>query len=150
SQNDPEITRHHAAKVGATGFIGKADLAKDLTRTIEDALGKNERSRNDEKLWLSGGGTLGKLIREHDWSKTPLGPIVNWPLSLQISVNLMLNSQHPMWIGWGREMTFLYNDAYISVLSLAKHPRCLGLPAREVWPEIWDTVGSLAEKVFSK
>ena len=41
----------------------------------------------------------------------------------------MLNSRHPMWVGWGPEATFLYNDAYISVLSDAKHPWALGLPA---------------------
>ena len=55
-----------------------------------------------------------------------------------------------MWIGWGPEMTFLYNDAYISVLSMAKHPKCLGHPARKVWAEIWDICGPLADKVFEK
>jgi len=25
--------------------------------------------------WLTGGGEMGKLIREMDWSRTPLGPI---------------------------------------------------------------------------
>ena len=53
-----------------------------------------------------------------------------------------------MWIGWGREMSFLYNDAYIQVLSLMKHPSALGKPAEEVWPEIWDICGPLADKVF--
>ena len=38
-----------------------------------------------------------------------------------------------MWIGWGEDVTFLYNDAYIHVLSLAKHPSALGKPAAEVW-----------------
>jgi hypothetical protein len=47
-------------------------------------------------------------------------------------------------------MTFLYNDAYISVLSLAKHPKSLGRPASVVWAEIWDVCGPLADRVFSK
>jgi hypothetical protein len=55
-----------------------------------------------------------------------------------------------MWIGWGPDKTFLYNDAYVSVLSLAKHPWALGRPATEVWAEIWEVCGPLAEKVFSK
>ena len=62
----------------------------------------------------------------------------------------MLNSQHPMWIGWGHDATFLYNDAYVQVLSLAKHPWALGKPAALVWAEIWDFCGPLADKVFQK
>ena len=55
-----------------------------------------------------------------------------------------------MWIGWGPNVTFLYNDAYIDVLSSAKHPSALGKPAAEVWGEIWDICGPLADKVFEK
>jgi PAS domain S-box-containing protein len=53
-----------------------------------------------------------------------------------------------MWIGWGPEMTFLYNDAYLHVLGPAKHPHALGNPASRVWAEIWDVCGPLANKVF--
>jgi PAS domain S-box-containing protein len=60
----------------------------------------------------------------------------------------MLNSQHPMWIGWGHEGTFLYNDAYLQVLGQAKHPWALGKPASVVWSEIWDVCGPLADKVY--
>lgn len=100
--------------------------------------------------WLTGGGELERLIRAYDWSTTPLGPLENWPLSLRTSVSLMLNSRHPMWIGWGPDITFLYNDAYISVLGAAKHPWALGRPTREVWAEIWDGVGPMIDKVFAK
>ncbi|MFP2932564.1 ATP-binding protein [Pyxidicoccus sp. 3LG] len=89
-------------------------------------------------------------MRALDWSLTPIGPIERWPQSLRTAVNLILSSQHPMWIGWGPEATFLYNDAYIQVLSLAKHPWALGRSAEEVWREIWDVCGPLAEKVFQK
>jgi PAS domain S-box-containing protein len=53
-----------------------------------------------------------------------------------------------MWIGWGPEMSFLYNDAYLHVLGLEKHRWALGRPADEVWAEIWDVCGPLADKVF--
>jgi hypothetical protein len=88
--------------------------------------------------FLSGGGEMGRLIREFDWSGHRLGKPDDWPRSLKTAVSLILNSQHPMWIGWGPEMSFLYNDAYLHVLGLAKHPKSLGRPAAEVWAEIWD------------
>jgi PAS domain S-box-containing protein len=155
SQNDPAIVRRQALEVDAAAFIAKSSLPQDLLPTIDRV--SNEPlpapaapSPTAAPSWLAGGGMLGHLIREHDWSKTPLGPVETWPQSLKTSVNLMLNSRHPMWIGWGPDMTFLYNDAYISVLSLAKHPMCLGQPARSVWSEIWDICGPLADKVFEK
>jgi PAS domain S-box-containing protein len=158
SQNDPAVVRRQAAEAGARAFVAKVDLARDLIPTLEHLNGtrfaekKSSAGQKDARgeQWLFGGGMLGQLIREKDWSQTPLGAIHTWPQSLKTSINLMLNSQHPMWIGWGPEMTFLYNDAYISVLSLAKHPQVLGHQAHEVWPEIWDICGPLAEKVFSK
>ena len=100
--------------------------------------------------FLSGTGEMGALIRDFDWKHTPLGPIEAWPSSLKTSVSLILNSRHPMWIGWGSEMTFLYNDAYLHVLGAAKHGRALGRAASEVWAEIWDVCGPLADKVFQK
>ena len=93
---------------------------------------------------FSGESEMAFRMREFDWSQTSLGPLETWPQSLRTSVNLILNSQHPMWIGWGPSVTFLYNDAYVSVLGEAKHPWALGRPASEVWAEIWDVCGPLA------
>lgn len=100
--------------------------------------------------FLAAPGELGRLIRDFDWSATPLGPLDGWPQSLRTSVSLILNARHPMWIGWGPDATFLYNDAYIDVLGAAKHPWALGRPAAEVWSEIWDVCGPLADKVFAR
>lgn len=158
SHNDPVIVRRQAEEVDAAAFVGKSDLAKSLLQTIDGLINAqsgpvptNGGQRNSvAPAWLSEGGFLGQLIREHDWSQTPLGPMEGWPQSLKTSVNLILNSQHPMWIGWGEDATFLYNDAYIQVLSLAKHPWALGRPAAEVWAEIWNICGPLADRVFEE
>ena len=98
--------------------------------------------------FLTAPGALSAQILAHDWSHTPLGPIAQWPQSLKTVVSLMLSSHQPMWIGWGPQATFLYNDAYIDVLSMAKHPWALGRPAAEVWAEIWDICGPLSDRVF--
>ncbi len=100
--------------------------------------------------FLAGTGEMGDRIRAFAWTRTLLGPIEAWPQSLKTSVSLILSSRHPMWIGWGAEMTFLYNDAYLHVLGPAKHPGALGRPASEVWAEIWNVCGPLAESVFQR
>lgn len=159
SQNDPEIASRQARDVDASAYIPKSDLGRLLLPTLASFVGDPKAdqiatasvsSSAPRPNWLDGGGELGELIRTHDWSTSPLGPIATWPQSLKTSVNLILNSQHPMWIGWGPHATFLYNDAYIQVLSSAKHPLALGKPASEVWGEIWDICGPLADKVFEK
>ena len=99
--------------------------------------------------FLAGGGEMAARVRAFDWQSTPLGPIEAWPQSLKTAVSLILSSRHPMWIGWGPAMAFLYNDAYLHVLGWAKHPAALGRPAAEVWAEIWDICGPLADKVFT-
>jgi PAS domain-containing protein len=98
--------------------------------------------------FLQSEGEMAMLISRYPWADHPLGPLERWPQSLKTAVSLILNSRHPMWIGWGREMSFLYNDAYLHVLGRAKHPWALGRPASEVWAEIWDVCGPLADKVF--
>jgi hypothetical protein len=62
--------------------------------------------------FLLGGGEMGALMRAHDWSRTPLGAAATWPQSLRTAVSVMLNSRYPMFIAWGPELVFLYNDAY--------------------------------------
>ncbi|MBP1204745.1 signal transduction histidine kinase [Duganella sp. 1411] len=99
--------------------------------------------------FLTAPGDLGAQILAFDWAATPLGAIEDWPQSLKTVVSLMLSSRQPMWVGWGEQATFLYNDAYIGVLSMAKHPWALGRPAAEVWAEIWDICGPLADRVFA-
>jgi PAS domain S-box-containing protein len=117
---------------------------------LDAAQAPHSERGNESVSFLAGGGEMAARIREFDWSRTSLGPLAQWPQSLRTSVSLMLNSQHPMWIGWGPEMLFLYNDAYVAVLSLAKHPWALGRPAAEVWAEIWEYCGPLANKVFAR
>jgi hypothetical protein len=80
---------------------------------------------------------MGELVRAFDWASTPLGAPSTWPQSLRTTVRILLTSRFAMWMGWGPELTFLYNDAYGRMTLGRKHPWALGRPAREVWAEIW-------------
>jgi PAS domain S-box-containing protein len=101
------------------------------------------------EAFLEGGGELGALIRAYDWTKTPLGPPGSWPRSLKTAVRIMLTSRQPIWLGWGPELTYLYNDPYKAIIG-GKHPRALGRPFHEVWSEIWDVVGPMADQVMTR
>ena len=99
--------------------------------------------------FLQGGGEMGALMRDHDWSRSSLGTPADWPQSLRTVVRLMLNTGHPMYIWWGPELACLYNDAYRESIGPERHPQSLGRPAREVWAEIWPTIGPQIEQVMS-
>ena len=98
--------------------------------------------------FLSGGGAMGALMRERDWSATPFGATNNWPQSLRSAVSIMLNSRYPIALYWGPQLALLYNDAW-SPIPGGKHPWALGRPGREVWPEIWGTIGPLFDTVIA-
>lgn len=89
------------------------------------------------------------MMRAQDWAATPLGPPENWPNGLKVALRLMLTSRFEMWLGWGNDLAFFYNDAYRPTLS-DKHPKSLGAPAAELWSEIWDDVGPLMMRVLEK
>ena len=92
---------------------------------------------------------MGRAVAEFDWSSTPLGPPSRWPEGLRSAVSICLATRFPALVVWGPELIKIYNDGYRPVLGSAKHPRALGAPVREVWPELWDYIGPLFEKVLT-
>ncbi len=99
--------------------------------------------------FLAGGGEMGALMRQHDWSLTPLGRPATWPQSLRTAVRLLLNTNHPMFIWWGPHLTQFYNDGYRQTMGPERHPSALGQNGRECWAEIWDIIGPQIEQVMS-
>jgi PAS domain-containing protein len=93
-------------------------------------------------------GEVADLMRAKDWSATPLGPVSAWPQSLRTVVRVLLTSRFARWMGWGPELTMLYNDAYAAMTLGAKHPQALGCPSRDVWAEIWPEIGPRIERVL--
>lgn len=155
TQNHASIARQQATAANAQAYVTKSDLTKDLPLMIESVLGNKkaelapvagEESTDEE--WLRGSGVLGRLVNEFDWTKTPLGSIKEWPQSLRTVVRVLLTSRFAMWMSWGPELTFLYNDAYARMTLGRKHPWALGRRSQEVWEEIWVDIGPRIEKVL--
>ena len=58
-------------------------------------------NKNKDHYFLKGGGEMGKMIREKDWRKTPLGDPADWPQNLCTMVAVMLDNPFGMYIAWG-------------------------------------------------
>ncbi len=116
-------------------------------RPTESTTHDASRLRAEESI-LAGGGVMGAVMRAHEWTASPLGPVSAWPPSLRTTVSLTLNSQFPTIIFWGPDFVMLYNDAYMPILA-DKHPTALGRPARELWSEIWSIVGPMLHGVLT-
>ncbi|AHM60366.1 PAS/PAC sensor hybrid histidine kinase [Flammeovirgaceae bacterium 311] len=94
-----------------------------------------------------GGGEMGALMRAYNWNDHPLGNPEGWPESLKTNIRLLLNSGFPMFIWWSDAFYMFHNDAYLPALG-KKHPHALGASAREMWAEIWEQLGMLAEGIL--
>ena len=105
------------------------------------------RADPEDPLFASG-GEMGRVMASWDWAATPVGPPQHWPTALRGVVQILLTSRFSMWMAWGPELAFFYNDAYQRDTLQAKHPWALGRPAREVWAEIWDDIGPRIRSVL--
>ena len=164
-----------AQRAGARGFVVKSHLSADLLPALEAALLHSSRiSVPVSKAWheamasskqsarhaisdpgphddldlMSGGGEMGALMRSMDWSKTPFGPVSEWPQSLRTALRICLDSKFPILIWWGPELRILYNDAWKPALGTTKQREALGAPGQQVWSEVWDTIGPMLEGVM--
>jgi hypothetical protein len=55
---------------------------------------------------------MGALMRTIDWRNTAVGPVASWPQSLRTALSILLETDFPMYIAWGREFTQFCNHAY--------------------------------------
>jgi PAS domain S-box-containing protein len=98
--------------------------------------------------FLNNGGETGALMRAHDWSTSPLGEPASWSSALRTVVGLLVHSKFPMFVAWGPELGFLYNDAYAEILG-DKHPAGLGGRFYDLWSEIWDDISPLIDRAMA-
>jgi CheY-like chemotaxis protein len=88
---------------------------------------------------------MSRLIADKDWSLTPLGPPVAWPLSLRTAVNIALASRYPTVIFWGSELRMLFNDAYLPILGFERRKEALGERAEIIAATVWEVARPLLE-----
>ncbi|WP_380164335.1 SpoIIE family protein phosphatase [Jannaschia sp. R86511] len=92
------------------------------------------------------GPPLDDFLTGVDWAATPLGPAAGWGPELRWTVALASATRYPVALFWGPDLVMVYNRAYTDLIG-DKHPAALGRPAQDVFPEIWDLVGPMFQRV---
>jgi hypothetical protein len=104
---------------------------------------------SDLERFFPGDSEMAGRMRTLDWSSTDFGPPEYWPENLRVAVSICLPCRLPTLLWWGPKLNILYNDAYLPWLTKAKHPRALGRPGIECWPEIWSVIGPMMQSVLA-
>ena len=97
--------------------------------------------------FLVHGGEMGALISVMDWRQSSLGPLEGWPPALQSTLSTLLSCPHPMFMAWGPDLVFLFNDAYRPLMG-ARFEGAMGRPFDELWAEIWDELEPIVNKAL--
>jgi len=97
---------------------------------------------------LQTGGEMGARTRAHAARMTSLGDPHAWPQALKTLLALVLACKQPMFLAWGPQRLWFYNDAFIPILG-DKHPRALGRRSRDVWSEAWAELEPMFDRVFA-
>ncbi|MEC5161990.1 CheY-like chemotaxis protein [Janthinobacterium sp. CG_23.3] len=82
------------------------------------------------------------------WSKTVLGEPAQWPHSLRLCVDILLNSPLASVLMWGPEQVMVYNDAYVALLG-SKHMAAPGGKVPAMLPVEWSWNGAALESAWA-
>jgi signal transduction histidine kinase len=97
---------------------------------------------------LGSSGAVRAGYHLHDWSESPLGPPEGWPATLRHAASLILESEFPMYLAWGPQLTFLYNAAFAPLLD-GRAPSALGMPLPEAMGDSWQGMKPLVERAMA-
>ncbi|EGF90841.1 sensory box protein [Asticcacaulis biprosthecium C19] len=86
-------------------------------------------------------------VRDFNWTKTPLGPITQWPVALRVAVDLMLSSAFPKCLFWGEHLVAIFNDAYVPLIG--NKADSLGEPYHITYSEAWDDLKPIIDKAWA-
>lgn len=99
--------------------------------------------------FLQNGGESAQIIQNINWSEHALGSPDKWPENLKNTLATLLSCKFPMFLWWGEDLTQFYNDSYFPIMGTQKHPKALGGKAVDFWPECWDFMQPLINKVLN-
>lgn len=51
------------------------------------------------------------FVRDRDWSSTSVGSMSTWPSELRLAFNVIMRSERPQALYWGKDLTVIYNSS---------------------------------------
>ncbi|MFH7018906.1 PAS domain S-box protein [Flavobacterium sp. FlaQc-47] len=94
-------------------------------------------------------GEMVTLTRQYNWSNTSLGSFDVWSEKLHTALEIMFGSSIPMFLIWGSEKLFFYNDSFKPLLeTTGKHPEALGKSIQNVLDDDWNVVSATILKIM--
>lgn len=102
---------------------------------------------SDSLYFLRGDSKAAEEILAFDWAGTSIGIPERWPMALKTAVGIMLASRFPKAIVWGQDLLTIHNEAFRPILG--NKPKAIGRSFREIWEEVWEEIGPIAEKAFA-
>lgn len=97
--------------------------------------------------FLAGDGVSAQLVRTLDWSGSSLGVADEWPPSLKVLLNTILSSPYPMYLAWGPDLIWFFNDAYRPILG--NLTAGFGQPLPEARSDHWPVMKPMVEQALS-
>lgn len=89
-------------------------------------------------------GTInGDAILAADWAATSLGALSTWPMTIRAQIAVMLACPRPMYLAWGKDLNYFYNDAYTDILG--DRLSAIGEPFAEVWASVWSDIAPIVD-----
>jgi signal transduction histidine kinase len=88
------------------------------------------------------------VVKSMDWSKHQLGNPEDWDPALKIFFGFMFSSQSQLFLFWGDELSWFYNDAFLTSFDKEKHPHSMGQNGELVWEVSWPLVGANVRDVL--
>ncbi|WP_156679968.1 PAS domain S-box protein [Sphingomonas profundi] len=98
--------------------------------------------------FVSRGGTAAELVAAVDWSAHPLGPQAGWPPALAAMLRFILTSPESMYIVWGPQRTFFFNDAYAPLLG-PRVAQAMGAGFRDLWADAWPAIDTMVARALA-
>ena len=92
----------------------------------------------DPFAFIGHDGDCATLLRNFDWSKTPVGRVETWSPVLKTAAALLIHSPVPIVMLWGPSGGDDLQRRLFRSLPGHRHPMQFGLNVRDGWPEVAD------------